>query len=159
MKLYRWMILILLASLLSGCGLFNREPEETTPMLVFDPKLTMYESGEITFKIGVANESKTTISPVDDVNIEAVVMDDQGVIRNQMTIVEIETVPAGGSVHPLTYKAVYETGRYVMRLTGNNLPTLEVPFEVIEEEGVQKLVSLPDWIDPYTEFVITVPEL
>lgn len=82
-----------------------------------------------------------------------------GKIRNQMTIVDLGAVPVGESVHLLLYEAVYDPERYVMSLTGEDIPSLSVTFKIREQDGIRKLAAPPEFIDPHTEFTISDPDL
>jgi len=137
------------------------EPTRTAeaPSLRFVPTLTMYEEGKVYFEIGVANEAGSEQPPINDVNIRAVVTNEAGKIRSQITIVDLGAIPAEESLHPLLYEAVYDPGRCVMSLTGENIPSLSVTFEIREQDGIRKLAASPEFIDPHTEFTISDPDL
>jgi len=114
----------------------------------------MFESGKVQFDLGIANPSGSNQPMVDDVNIQAVVTNQEGNIRNQMTIVDLPSIPAGEAKYPLTYEAIYDPGQYEMSITGEGIPTLTFPFEIREEDGILKLAAHPQYIDPHTGFTI-----
>ena len=140
--------------MLSACAEMTASPTAEMAELAFDPTLTMFESGKIHFELGIANMAGPDQPMVDDVDIQAVVTNEDGDIRNRMTIVDLPSIPAGESKSPLTYEAVYEPGKYVMSITGEGIPSLAFPFEVREVDGLLKLAAHPDYIDPHTGFTI-----
>lgn len=159
MKKSRWMILIGLIFVLSACAEMTPIPTAETVELAFEPKLTMYESGRVVFKLGIANTAGPDQPMVDDVNIRAVVTNQEGVIRNQMSIVDLPSIPAGEVKSPLTYEATYDPGQYEMSITGEGIPSLSFPFEVREVDGLVKLAAHAQYIDPHTGFTIDDPDL
>lgn len=94
-----------------------------------------------------------------EVNIRAVVTNEEGKIRNQMTILDLGDIPAQDSAYPLLYDAVYEPGTYVMSLTGEGIPSLALKFEIRKQHRVRKLAAPPEFIDPHTGFTIDDPNL
>jgi hypothetical protein len=159
MKLIKGTLLVLILSAITGCGLFQPEGSTDSAELRFDPKLTMFEAGVVTFRVGAVNEADVDAAPLEQADIEVVVTDAEGEIRNQMYLVGLPAIPAGESVHPLEYEASYEPGVYTVSFEGEGLPDLTLTFRIEEESGMRKLAAHPDWIDPYTEFVITDPDL
>jgi hypothetical protein len=155
----QWILLIGLVFLLSACADMTPTPTDEMAEIAFEPKLTMFESGRVSFKLGIANTSGPDQPMVDDVNIRAVVTNEEGGIRNQMTIVDLPSIPAGETKSPLTYEAVYEPGQYVMSITGEGIPSLSFSFEVREEDGILKLAAHPQFIDPHTGFTIDDSDL
>lgn len=143
--------------LLSGCAQLTATPTGATPELSFEPKLSMYEAGKVHFEFGIANEAGSDQPMVDDVNIRAVVTNEEGEIRNQMTIVDLSPISAGETAFPLIYEAVYDPGQYEMSISGEGIPSLSLNFEIREEDNVLKLAAHPDYIDPHTGFTIDEP--
>jgi hypothetical protein len=129
------------------------------PELRFTPRITMFEEGKVQFELGIVNQADRDQPMVEDVNIQATITDEDGKIRNQMRMVDVGPIQAGGTVFPLTYEAVYDPGRYVVSLTGEVLPSLSFPFEIREEDGIRKLAAPPEFIHPHTEFTLDAPEL
>ena len=140
--------------LVAACAPMTPSPTPQPPELSFSPRMTMFEEGKITFELGVNNDGNTPSSEIDDVNIRAVITDEQGKIRNQMTIVDLGAIPAGGRTAPLVYEAVYDEGSYVMSLTGEDLTSLTIPFEIREEDDIRMLAAPAEYINPHTEFTI-----
>lgn len=75
---------------------------------------------------------------VEGANILAVITDEDGQIRNQMTIVDRPKISSGETVFPLTYDAIYDPGSYTISISGEGVPPLSVPFEIREIEGFLK---------------------
>jgi len=149
-----WIFIIGLMFLVSACGEMTPTPTNQMVELAFEPRLTMFESGKVQFDLGIANPSGSNQPMVDDVNIQAVVTNQEGNIRNQMTIVDLPSIPAGEAKYPLTYEAIYDPGQYEMSITGEGIPTLTFSFEIREEDGILKLAAHPLYIDPHTGFTI-----
>ena len=147
---------ILAVIVLSACGSMN---QTNTPELKFAPKLTMYEEGIVHFEVGVLNQSSQKFSGKKDINIQVIVTDDDGKIRNQMQILDLGAIAANDEIVPFTSDAEYEAGQYIASLTGEGIPSLSVPFEIREDAGVRSLAAPPDFIDPGTEFTIIDPDL
>lgn len=80
-------ILVLLL-VLSACSQKTPELGAETLALEFEPKLTMYEAGKVVFKLGIRNTSPIDQAMGEGADIAAVVTDEEGKIRNQMTIVD-----------------------------------------------------------------------
>lgn len=152
-------LIIWLVIVLSACSEVTPSTTPEMAELAFEPKLTMFESGKVHFELGIANTSGPDQPMVDDVNIRAVVTNQEGVIRNQMTIVDLPPIPSGEAKSPLTYEAMYDEGQYVMSITGEGIPSLSFPFEIREEDGLLKLAAHPEYIDPHTGFTIDEPDL
>ena len=152
-------ILLLGMVFLVACAPAAETPEEVEPDLSFVPRITMFEEGKVQFELGIANEAGRDQPMIEDVNIQATITDEDGKIRNQMRIVDVGPIPVDGTEVPLTYEAVYETGRYVVSLTGEVLPSRAFPFEIREEDGVRKLAAPPEVINPHTEFTLDAPDL
>ena len=159
MKKSRLVLIIGLVFILSACAEMTPSPKAEVAELAFAPKLTMFESGKVHFELGIENTSGPDQPMVDDVNIRAVVTNEEGVIRNQMTIVDLPSIPAGEAKFPLTYEAMYEEGQYVMSITGEGIPSLSFPFEIRKEDGLLKLAAHPKYIDPHTGFTIDDSDL
>ncbi len=159
MKLIKHMLFFTVLISITGCGLLDSVNETEVPALRFDPKLTMYDAGVVTFNVGVANESGVDAPPLNQADIDVVVTDEAGEVRNQMYLADLTSIPAGESVHPLIYEASYKSGFYTMSITGETLPDLTLNFRIEAVDGVPKLVAHPDWIDPYTAFTVTDPDL
>ncbi len=158
-KINRILLAAVALLVLSACAELEATPTEQIPNLRFVPMLTMYEEGKVHFEIGIVNEANQAFSGAEDVNIRAIVTNEEGKIRNQMTILDLGPIPAQDSAYPLLYEAVYDPGKYVMSLTGENIPSLSLAFEIREEDGIRKLVAHPDYIDPHTGFTISDPDL
>ena len=159
MKKRSLILVIGLIFVLSACAEMTPSPTAEMAEITFDPKLTMFEAGKVHFELGIANASGPDQPMVEDVNIRAVVTNEAGVIRNQMTIVDLPSIPSGESKFPLTYEAMYDEGQYVMSITGEGIPSLSFPFEIREEGGLLKLAAHPNFIDPHTGFTIDDPDL
>jgi hypothetical protein len=145
--------------ILSACSQKTPEPNVETSAFKFEPKLTMYEAGKVVFKLGITNTSSADQTKGEDADIRAVVTDEDGEIRNQMTIVDRPEISAGETVFPLTYEAIYEPGSYTMSITGEDLPQLSVSFEIREIDGELNLAAHPGYIDPHTGFTIDDSDL
>lgn len=145
--------------MLSACA--EMTPPKTAEMaeLAFESKLMMFEPGEFQFQLGIANLSGRDQPMVEDVNINAVVTNEEGAIRNRFIIVDLPAIPAGEAKFPLTYEATYDPGQYVMSITGESIPSHSFSFEIREENGILKLVANPEYIDPHTNYIITDPDL
>ena len=135
------------------------EPGAETSALKFEPKLTMYEAGKVVFKLGIRNTSSFDKAMGEGADIHAVVTDEDGQIRNQMTIVDRPKISSGETAFPLTYEAIYDPGSYTMSISGEGVPAFSVPFEIRKIEGLLKLAAPPGYIDPHTEFTLTEPNL
>lgn len=152
-KMYLIFVVAILA--LSAC---SSPPQSQTPnpiALRFAPKLSMFEEGTVHFEVGVANDSQEDFTGMKEANVQVVVTSESGEIRNQMWIGELSTIPGREAVYPLIYEAVYEIGLYVATFSGEDIPTLSVPFEIRDENGTIMLAASPEFIDPYTEFTLT----
>lgn len=147
---------ILAIIVLSACGSLN---ETNSAQLKFAPKLTMYEAGVVHFEVGVMNESTGKFAGKKDVNIQVIVTDDNGKVRNQMQIHDLPTIAANDGIILVTNDAEYETGQYTATLTGEGIPSLELPFEIRGEAGQISLAAPPDFIDPHTDFTSIDPGL
>ncbi|MDY6866755.1 MAG: hypothetical protein SVT56_02455, partial [Chloroflexota bacterium] len=79
--------------------------------------------------------------------------------RNQMTILDLGPILAQDSAYPLLYDAVYDPGTYVMSLTGKDIPSLSLTFEIRDENDIRKLAAPPEFIDPHTGFTISDSDL
>ncbi|MDF1519126.1 MAG: hypothetical protein RQ728_06410 [Brevefilum sp.] len=145
--------------ILSACSQKTPEPGVETSAFKFEPKLTMYEPGKVVFKLGITNTSNSDQTKGEDADICGVVTDEDGEIRNQMTIVERPKISSGETVFPLTYEAIYDPGSYTMSISGEGVPPLSVSFEIRDIEGLLKLAVHPGYIDPHTGFTIDVPDL
>lgn len=159
MKKIGLILIIGLVFVLSACAEMTPSPTAEMAELAFEPKLTMYESGRVVFKLGIANTAGPDQPMVDDVNIRAVVTNEEGIIRNQMSIVDLPSIPTGEVKSPLTYEATYDPGQYVMSITGEGIPSLSFPFEVREVDGLVKLAAHSQYIDPHTGFTIDDSDL
>jgi len=152
---YRPLLLIIgFLVFLAACAQVTPSPTAEMPDLAFAPKLSMYEAGKVHFELGIANEAGPEQPMVEDANIRAVITDSDGKIRNQMSIVDMPHIPAGETVFPLTYEAVYDPGDYIMSLTGKGVASLSLNFEIREVDGLSRLAAHPKYIDPHTEFTI-----
>jgi hypothetical protein len=145
--------------LLTACTPGESPPEATDPELKFVLKMTMFEEGRVHFELGVANETNREQPMIEDANIQATITDKAGKIRNQTRIVDIGPILGDQFEVPLTYESVYDPGKYVVSLTGEGLPSLNFPFEILEEDGVRKLAAPPEFIEPHTGFTIDAPDL
>lgn len=133
-------LLIILGVLfvLPACAQMTPSPTDEIAELTFEPKLTMFESGKVHFELGIANTSGKEQAMVEGANILAVITDEDGQIRNQMTIVDRPKISSGETVFPLTYDAIYDPGSYTISISGEGVPPLSVPFEIREIEGFLK---------------------
>ncbi len=143
----------------AGCGQLDAQDETTASGLRLVPRLSMFNEGEVHFEFGVLNESESRVSRMEDANIEITVADQWGEMRNQMWIDELPALAPGESIYPLTIDAVFAPGEYEVRVTGKDIPDLTFWFEIIEQDDGVVLAAHPDWIEPYTEFTISDPEL
>jgi len=159
MKKSGLILIIGLVFALSACAEMTPSPTDEMAELAFEPKLTMFEAGKVHFELGISNVSGPDQPMVEDVNIRAVVTNEEGAIRNQMTIVDLPQIPAGEGKFPMTYEAVYDPGQYAMSITGEGIPSLSFSFEVREEDGILKLAAHAKYIDPHTGFTIDDPDL
>lgn len=159
MTFVRMLLLLMLMSGLTGCGIYDNLRPEAAPDLRFEPRLTMLSEGMVTFKIAVSNHSETASPEMPDADIIAVITDSEGSVRNQMRLVDLAPLPGGETIAPLTYEAEFTPGEYTLRLSGEGIPVLELSFRIVEADGVRKLAAHPEWIDPHTEFVISDPDL
>jgi len=116
--------------------------------------MTMLEAGKVHFELGVHNRANREQPAPDDVNIRAVITDQDGSVRNQLLIIDLGLIEADETVYPLTYDSVYSKGQYEMTLTAESIPKRVVYFEIREEGGVNMLAAPPDVIDSHTEFTI-----
>ncbi|HEY9121811.1 MAG TPA: hypothetical protein VIM80_02335 [Brevefilum sp.] len=146
--------ILVLTLVLSACSQKTPEPGVETSAFMFEPKLTMYEPGKVVFKLGITNTSNADQTKGEDADIAAVVTNEDGEIRNQMTIVDRPEISAGETVFPLTYEAIYDPGSYTLSITGESVPPLSVSFEIREIDGELKLAAHPGFIDPHTGFTI-----
>ena len=158
MKRMKMILIITIFVLLSACAEMQPSPTVQEPALQFAPKLTMHEEGKVHFELGVINEASQEQPTIKDANIRAVVTNQDGMIRNQMSIVDLGPIPEDTAVYPMTYDAFYDPGQYMMTLTAENIPTLSIPFEIREEDGDIKLAAPHEYIDPHTGFTITDPD-
>lgn len=157
-KTFLFAILVLLL-VLSACSQKTPEPGVETSAFEFEPKLTMHEPGKVVFKLGITNTSNADQTKGEDADIRAVVTDEDGEIRNQMTIVDRPEISAGETVFPLTYEAIYDMGSYTMSITGEGVQPLSVSFEIREIDGTLNLAAHPGYIDPHTGFTIDDSDL
>jgi hypothetical protein len=141
--------------LLTGCAAPEQLQTQAPVSLRFVPQLSMFEEGTVHFEFGVANDSQAEFTGMKDVNIQVVVMDDAGEIRNQMWIKELHTIPGEDSNFPLIYEAIYEPGTYDVTITGKEIPTMSFSFQIRVVDGVHMLVASPEFVNPFTEFTIT----
>jgi len=159
MKRIKFLMFISILMLLSACAGLEASPTMQAPVLKFIPKMTMVEEGQVHFELGVINDANHEQLGIQGVDIRAVVTNEEGKIRNQMTIVDLGPIPEDTSVYPMTYDAMYDPGKYEMTLTGEYLPSLTLAFEVREEDGILKLAASHEYIDPHTGFTVTDPDL
>ena len=158
MKKIKIFLILSFLVILCACEQASPSPTPAEPSLRFVPQLSMFEEGKVHFELGIANESAQDQPVIKDTNIRAVVTDEAGKIRNQMTIIDRPAVPGNETVFPLTYEAVYDPGRYVLSLTGETIPSLSFSFEIREVDDLRKLAAPYDYINPHTEFTITDPD-
>jgi hypothetical protein len=144
---------------LSACFQKTPEPGAETLALEFEPKLTMYEAGKVVFKLGIRNTSPIDQAMGEGADIAAVVTDEEGEIRNQMTIVDRPKISAGETIYPFTSEASCDPGSYTMSITEEGVAPLSVPFEIREIDGKLKLAAPPGLIDPHIDFPVTEPDL
>lgn len=154
MKRQMNLLLVSFVLMLSACVNVSPSTTEELPSLAFEPRMTMFEAGKVHFELGVHNRANRSQPALDDVNIRAVITDQDGDVRNQLSIIDLGPIEADKTVYPLTYEAVYTKGIYEMTLTAEGIPTRVINFEIREEEGVSMLAAAPDMIDPHTEFTI-----
>lgn len=159
MKRIKILLIIAVLILLSACAELQPSPTAQTPALKFSPKLTMHEEGKVHFELGVMNEANQEQPSIKDINIRVVITNEDGMIRNQMAIVDLGPIPENTVVYPMNYDAFYNSGNYMMTLTGENIPSLSLPFEIREDDGIRKLAASYQYIDPHTGFTITDPDL
>ncbi len=157
-KTFLFTILVLLL-VFSACSQKTPEPGVETSAFEFEPKLTMHEPGKVVLKLGITNTSNADQTKGEDADIRAVVTDEDGEIRNQMTIVDRPEISAGETVFPLTYEAIYDMGSYTMSITGEGVQPLSVSFEIREIDGTLNLAAHPGYIDPHTGFTIDDSDL
>jgi hypothetical protein len=159
MKFKRLILIFGLMLLLSACTGWTPATPSEQPDLSFEPKLSMFESGKVQFTLGIANETEQDSDTIAEGNIRAIITDESGEIRNQMTIVDVPAIPGEDTVYPLIYEAVYDPGKYMMSLSGKGITSTALNFEIREVEGVIKLAAQPGYIDPNTEFTLIDPDL
>ena len=154
MKQFKILLMTIILIFLSACEVSTQTPTTTTPVLNFSPKMTMFEEGKIQIELGVVNISNRRSPAIKNANLRLIVTNEEGKIRNQMTIVEIQEIDADEAVYPLVYEAVYETGAYTLSMTGNGIESLSIDFEIRDIGGVRKLAAPSRFIDPFTEFTV-----
>lgn len=143
----------------SACAEVQPSPTVEAPSLRFEPRITMFEEGKVHFEMGIANQRNSDQAAIDNADIRMVVTNQAGKIRNEMTIVHLGSISGNETITPLEYDGVYEPGRYVASLTSKVVPTLNLNFEIREENDVRILVAPVEFVDPHTEFTETGPDL
>jgi hypothetical protein len=161
MKHLKIFLLMTIFVVLSACAPTTQTTPTTTeiaPILNFAPKMTMFEEGKVQFELGIVNLSNRTREAIKDANIRMIVTNQEGKIRNQMTIVEIQAIEADETITPLIYEAVYDVGAYTLSMTGQGIESLSVDFEIRDIGGVRKLAAPGRYVDPFTEFTVSIPD-
>ena len=161
MKHLKFLLLMTIFIILSACAPTTPTTSTTTeiaPLLNFAPKMTMFEEGKVQFEFGIANNSNRQRDAIEDANIRLIVTNKEGKIRNQMTIVDIQAIEADETIIPLIYEAVYDIGAYNLSMTGQGIESLSVEFEIRDIGGVRKLAASGRYIDPFTEFTVSIPD-
>ncbi len=158
MKRQNFLLITIILAFLSACAPSAPTATETIPLLNFAPKMTMFEEGKVQFELGIVNTSNRTHNAIEEANIRMIVTNKEGKIRNQMTIVEIQEIEVDETIYPLVYEAVYETGSYTLSMTGNGIESLSIDFEIRDIGGIRKLAAPSRFIDPFTEFTVSIPD-
>lgn len=159
MRTFRFFLIASFLLVASACAEVQPLPTAEETSLRFEPRITMFEEGKVHFELGIANQRNSDQAAIDNADIRMVVTNQTGKIRNELTIVPLGPIPANETVIPINYDGVYEPGRYVASLTSKVIPTLNLTFEIREENDIRILVAPVEFIDPYTEFTETVPDL
>jgi len=159
MKTFRVLILIAFLVILTGCAELESAatPTEELPALVFSPKITMYEAGKIHLEIGIANQADREQPLVENISIRAVITNDAGQLQDQVDLIDLGPIQANETAIPLIFEGLYTEGNYVISLTGNDIPSLSLPFEIVARGGLNRLSAPSEYIDPATEFTIEAP--
>ena len=153
------LLLIFSVVLLAACEQIEPTPTEQTPDLAFSPNISMFEEGKVYLEIGITNEAMQSQDAVEDVQIRAVVTDERGKIRNSMILSNLPEIASQETVYPISLEAEYDPGLYVVSISGDIIPSLTFQFEVREEDDIRKVAAHSDFINPFTEFTISAPEL
>jgi hypothetical protein len=159
MKTIRVLLLAMFLMVMTGCAELEpaATPTEELPALVFSPKITMYEAGKIHLEIGIANQSGKEQVMIEDISIRAVITDEAGQLQNQLDLVDLGPIQANETAIPLIFEGLYIEGNYVISLTGKDIASFSLPFEIVVRGGLDRLSAPSEYIDPATEFTIEAP--